>query len=257
VISEIARFGTVKRVHGDWTTTRLAGWKTAASEHVIQPRQFANTVRKNATRALLIIDAMDLLTRRQWLLHRVLRATSLGSRPVSERTVWFGFGEQGPPSVPQACDIFTYLEVLGGEVEEIVAAPHAPCGRISEQHEAGRAAGLRFDRVWRGRLGEPRAGRPAQRKQQPDFDPGISYAKLSDLIREIDLFDIGPWPSGGLQIRNKRQVTPFAPSCPPQIEIHLDRRCRCEAVAAIRWGSEAVRITRRTGARSSRSPGAR
>ena len=46
VLAEVALLGTasVKRVYGDWTTPNLTGWKSAASEHVIQPmQQFANT----------------------------------------------------------------------------------------------------------------------------------------------------------------------------------------------------------------------
>lgn len=64
VLAEVARFGTasVKRVYGDWTTAQLGSWKTAASEHVIQPmQQFAHTKGKNSTDSALIIDAMDLL----------------------------------------------------------------------------------------------------------------------------------------------------------------------------------------------------
>ncbi|MGY3262235.1 hypothetical protein ACVJ1F_001374 [Frigoribacterium sp. 2355] len=40
----------MKRVYGDWTTAQLGGWKTAASEHVIQPmQQFDHTRGKNST----------------------------------------------------------------------------------------------------------------------------------------------------------------------------------------------------------------
>lgn len=140
VISEIARFGTasVKRVYGDWTTTRLAGWKTAASEHVIQPmQQFANTVRKNATDSALIIDAMDLLYTRRFSGFCIVSSdsdfTRLATRIREDGVTVYGFGERKTPEAfRNACDTFTYLEVLGeGEVEEIVAAPHVPCGRIS------------------------------------------------------------------------------------------------------------------------------
>jgi hypothetical protein len=64
VLAEIARSGTafVKRVYGDWTTTQLSSWKSAASEHVIQPmQQFAHIKGKNFIDSALIIDAMDFL----------------------------------------------------------------------------------------------------------------------------------------------------------------------------------------------------
>lgn len=44
------------------------------------------------------------------------------------------------------------------------------------------------------------------RKQQPDFDPrNWGYAKLSDLVRAIGLFDVEPRPTGGLQVRSKQK----------------------------------------------------
>ncbi|MBN9224661.1 MAG: Maebl [Microbacterium sp. SCN 70-27] len=215
VISEIARFGTasVKRVYGDWTTTRLAGWKTAASEHVIQPmQQFANTVRKNATDSALIIDAMDLLYTRRFSGFCIVSSdsdfTRLATRIREDGVTVYGFGERKTPEAfRNACDIFTYLEVLGeGEVEEIVAAP-ARTLRKDLRSNTKLVAGLRACvSTASGEDGWANLGPVGQlmRKQQPDFDPrNWGYAKLSDLIREIDLFDIGPRPSGGLQIRNK------------------------------------------------------
>src|SRR5207344_2011950 len=69
LLGEIARFGvaSVKRIYGDFTSTRLQQWKAVLLEHSIQPvQQFAYTSGKNATDSSLIIDAMDLMYTRRF-----------------------------------------------------------------------------------------------------------------------------------------------------------------------------------------------
>ncbi len=64
LLDEIANYGvaSVKRIYGDWTDTKLKGWKNLLLEHGIHPmQQFAYTTGKNATDTAMIIDAMDLL----------------------------------------------------------------------------------------------------------------------------------------------------------------------------------------------------
>ncbi|WP_232056645.1 MULTISPECIES: NYN domain-containing protein [Methylomonas] len=64
VLTEAARYGdtTSRRCYGDWTSQKLAPWKTVLNRHAIQPiQQFSYTTGKNATDSALIIDAMDLL----------------------------------------------------------------------------------------------------------------------------------------------------------------------------------------------------
>lgn len=64
LLAEVAKYGTahVKRIYGDWTGTRLSGWKQTLLVHSIQPiQQFGYTSGKNATDSAMIIDAMDLL----------------------------------------------------------------------------------------------------------------------------------------------------------------------------------------------------
>ncbi|MEO5596208.1 MAG: NYN domain-containing protein, partial [Lysobacteraceae bacterium] len=57
LLAEVARFGvaSVKRIYGDFTSTRLQQWKQALLKHSIQPvQQFAYTSGKNATDSSLI-----------------------------------------------------------------------------------------------------------------------------------------------------------------------------------------------------------
>ncbi|MDR6168899.1 hypothetical protein QE367_003103 [Microbacterium paludicola] len=216
VLAEIATYGTasVKRVYGDWTKSQLRGWKDAASEHVIQPmQQFDNTTGKNATDSALIIDAMDLLYTRRFQGFCIVSSdsdfTRLASRIREEGVTVYGFGERKTPEAfRNACDQFTYLEVLG-VVDEPDAARSTTAERWTSAALRGDArlvALLRSaaetasaDDGWSdlGTVGQ------LMRKQQPDFDPrNWGYAKLSDLVRAVGLFTIESKP-GGMSLRPK------------------------------------------------------
>ncbi|WP_454130379.1 NYN domain-containing protein [Microbacterium aurum] len=215
VLAEVARFGTasVKRIYGDWTNAQLSTWKQAASEHVIQPvQQFANTVGKNATDSALIIDAMDLLYTRRFSGFCIVSSdsdfTRLATRIREEGVTVHGFGERKTPAAfRNACDTFTYLDVLQEpQAEPTVAAPaRKPTPELRQDTKL--VSGLRTCITTAS--GEDGWANLAvvgslMRKQQPDFDSrNWGYAKLSDLVKAIGLFDIEPRPTGGLQIRNK------------------------------------------------------
>lgn len=215
VLSEIARFGTasVKRIYGDWTSSQLGSWKTAAREHVIQPvQQFANTVGKNATDSALIIDAMDLLYTRRFGGFCIVSSdsdfTRLATRIREDGVTVYGFGERKTPKAfRDACDSFTYLEVLEQTDAEPAATPPARTPTPALRQDTKLVSGLRScvttasgDDGWANLS----AVGSLMRKQHPDFDSrNWGYAKLSDLVRAIGLFEVEPRPSGGLQIRNK------------------------------------------------------
>lgn len=215
VLAEVARFGTasVKRIYGDWTNAQLSTWKQAASEHVIQPvQQFANTVGKNATDSALIIDAMDLLYTRRFSGFCIVSSdsdfTRLATRIREEGVTVHGFGERKTPAAfRNACDTFTYLDVLQEpQAEPTVAAPaRKPTPELRQDTKL--VSGLRTCITTAS--GEDGWANLAvvgslMRKQQPDFDSrNWGYAKLSDLVKAIGLFTVEPRPGGGLQIRNK------------------------------------------------------
>ncbi|QLD11120.1 NYN domain-containing protein [Microbacterium oleivorans] len=220
VLAEIATYGTasVKRVYGDWTKSQLRGWKDAASAHVIQPmQQFDNTTGKNATDSALIIDAMDLLYTRRFQGFCIVSSdsdfTRLASRIREEGVTVYGFGERKTPEAfRNACDQFTYLEVLG-VVDEPDAAPSTTSARWSS---AALRADAKLVSLLRGSVENASAddgwadlGTVGQlmRKQQPDFDPrNWGYAKLSDLLKAVGLFTIESKP-GGMSLRPKASKT--------------------------------------------------
>ena len=120
LLLEINKFGiaSVKRIYGDWTKPQLSGWKNVLLNYSIQPiQQFAYTTGKNATDACMIIDAMDLLYTGRFegfcLVTSDSDYTRLAQRIREQGLCVFGFGkQQTPKSFMQACDRFTYLEML-------------------------------------------------------------------------------------------------------------------------------------------------
>lgn len=219
VLAEVALLGTasVKRVYGDWTSPNLANWKSAASEHVIQPmQQFANTKGKNATDSALIIDAMDLLYTRRFQGFCIVSSdsdfTRLASRIREEGVTVYGFGERKTPEAfRNACDRFTYLDVLDEPAAESTSAETTPAAPAKLRSDARLVHGLRISVATAS--GEERWANLStvgqlMRKQHPDFDSrNWGYAKLSELIRATELFVVEPRPSGGLQVQDKRRTS--------------------------------------------------
>ncbi|MET4100347.1 uncharacterized LabA/DUF88 family protein [Agrococcus sp. UYP10] len=219
VLTEIARFGTasVKRVYGDWTRPELSSWKLAASEHVIQPmQQFANTTGKNATDSALIIDAMDLLYTRRFQGFCIVSSdsdfTRLASRIREEGVTVYGFGERKTPEAfRNACDQFTYLEVLDAPAAESTATAPVPTRTPTAKLRADSklVSGLRSSvTAASGEDGWAHLSTVGQlmRKQHPDFDPrNWGYAKLSDLVRASELFVVEVLPTGVLRMQARKR----------------------------------------------------
>lgn len=131
LLAELARYGvpTVKRAYGDWTTTRLSGWKSELARHAIQPiQQFANTVGKNSTDSALIIDAMDLLYSGNLDAFALVSSdsdfTRLATRLRESGKTVYGLGRRSTPgSLQAACDKFIFLEVLQEDPDRAAEGP--------------------------------------------------------------------------------------------------------------------------------------
>ena len=64
IFEEIVKLGeaNVRRIYGDFSGTRLAGWnKQIQSLAILQHQQRSDTTGKNASDIALVIDAMDLM----------------------------------------------------------------------------------------------------------------------------------------------------------------------------------------------------
>jgi uncharacterized protein (TIGR00288 family) len=120
ILAETAKHGTlgIKRGYGDWTDNHLDGWRDKLPTYAIQPvQQFAYTVGKNATDFSLVIDAMDLLYAGTVDTFCIVSSdsdfTRLAMRLRESGKQVHGIGARKTPSAFQnACDRFTYVEVL-------------------------------------------------------------------------------------------------------------------------------------------------
>ncbi|MCW2850184.1 MAG: hypothetical protein JWR90_4158 [Marmoricola sp.] len=134
VFEELAGYGnlTVKRAYGDWTTTQLNGWKDQLHAYAIAPmQQFAYTVGKNSTDSALIIDAMDLLYAGHLDGFVIVSSdsdfTRLATRLRESGMKVYGLGaKKTPRAFRDACDKFTFLEVLRADNAESEASAPEP-----------------------------------------------------------------------------------------------------------------------------------
>jgi hypothetical protein len=146
LLAEVAKYGvaSVKRIYGDFTSTRMTQWKQALLKHSISPvQQFAYTSGKNATDSSLIIDAMDLLYTNRFdgfcLVSSDSDFTRLAQRLREEGLTVYGFGERKTPDAfVQACDKFIYTEVLRAQTPAVAPVKPARPARTPAKPKANR-----------------------------------------------------------------------------------------------------------------------
>lgn len=202
LLAEIAKYGTanVKRIYGNWTDTKLQGWKSILLEHSIQPmQQFAYTAGKNATDSAMIIDAMDLLYTDNFDGFCIVSSdsdfTRLAGRLREGGLVVYGFGEKKTPKpFVAACDKFIFTEVLREKADDDGDKKPAKQSDDLKRHK-GHLANLFRNAIdaysdddgW-AQLG-PVGSNIA--KQLPEFDPrNYGYTKLKDLVKAMRLYEL-------------------------------------------------------------------
>lgn len=210
LMAEVARFGeaTIRRIYGDFTSSRSSHWKQILNSFAINPvQQFAYTTGKNATDSRLIIDAMDLLHQGNvdgfCLVSSDSDFTGLASRIREEGLLVYGFGEQKTPEAfRNACHQFVFTENLRPVVDtsqkkksqskdpqepkkkKKAANPQQETVKheipIGLLREAVEIAGDDTGWAQLGHLGT------YLRKLKPDFDSrSFGYKKLTDLFRAL------------------------------------------------------------------------
>ena len=200
LLAEVSRYGTatVKRAYGDWTTTKLKGWKGALNKNAIQPmQQFSYTTGKNATDSALIIDAMDLLHSGDLngfcLVSSDSDFTRLATRIREAGLVVYGFGERKTPQpFVAACDKFIYSEILkpekaSADKAEQKADPLKPMIRAAITATARDDGWATLSSVGSMLV-----------KNSPSFDPrNYGCQKLSELVRKQAYLKLKELPIGG------------------------------------------------------------
>jgi uncharacterized LabA/DUF88 family protein len=216
LFEEVAKMGeaSVRRIYGDFSSTRLRSWADLLNKYAIVPQQnFAYTTGKNASDIALVIDAMDLLYSGRFdgfcLVSSDSDFTRLAARIREQGVDVFGFGAQKTPeSFRQACRRFIYTENLLPEAPR----PDRPAPAAAQSLEPAHAAVALLTRViaqmsdedgWVGLRGV------GQRLSNlaPDFDPRTYGAlKLGDLVAKTGAFEIKRQASGDMLIRPKAQA---------------------------------------------------
>jgi hypothetical protein len=219
----------VKRAYGDWTTSQLNGWKDQLHAYAIAPmQQFAYTVGKNSTDSALIIDAMDLLYAGHLDGFVIVSSdsdfTRLATRLRESGMKVYGLGaKKTPRAFRDACDKFTFLEVLRADnteteaaatetaAREEVAAPEPardPKGGNLQSMLTKALNKTATDDDWSalGSLGSH------LNRTDPSFDSRTyGFAKLSDLVKDQPFLETrtveGESGRGQLWVRLKRRGT--------------------------------------------------
>ncbi len=120
IIEEVSKLGRIiiKRIYGDFSDSNLKQWKEKLSTYAIKPVQkFAHVKGKNSTDIALVIDAMDLLHRKDVDIFCIVSSDSdfitLATRIRESGLKVMGVGKSHTPKpFINACDIFKNPEDL-------------------------------------------------------------------------------------------------------------------------------------------------
>jgi uncharacterized LabA/DUF88 family protein len=212
IFAEIAKLGqaSVRRIYGDFSGTRLKAWADILAKHAIIPQQqFAYTTGKNSSDIALVIEAMDLLHTGRFqgfcLVSSDSDFTRLAARIREQGVDVYGFGEQKTPeSFRQACRRFVYTENL---VKALTPnASTAPSTRSLQPPSAATPLLKEVIGQMESEDGWVNLGNLGQRLTnfRADFDARTyGSAKLSDLIRKTDVFEIDQAEGTSPRIRLK------------------------------------------------------
>ena len=206
IINELSKYGIVniRQAYGNWTKDNLKNWEDKLLEFAIKPiQQFDYSRNKNATDILMTIDAIDLLHTKD--IDAFAFATSdsdftpVVMRVQAEGIKVFGFGEKKTPKpFMAACSQFIFTEklmrtatVLHSDEQSITEAPIRKNGKELKQdtwlvNVLRNAVDQTMDEYGWANL----ADIGTYINNSTSFSPiNYGYKKLSNLIKEIDLFD--------------------------------------------------------------------
>jgi len=206
IINELSKYGVVniRQAYGNWTKDNLKNWEDKLLEFAIKPiQQFDYSKNKNATDILMTIDAIDLLHTKD--IDAFAFATSdsdftpVVMRVQAEGIRVYGFGEKKTPKpFMAACSQFIFTEKLmtnvthSTESVDTMQAPVRQSGKEMRQdtwlvNVLRTAVEQTMDEDGWANLAD--IGQYIN--NSTSFSPiNFGYKKLSNLIDEIDLFDI-------------------------------------------------------------------
>ncbi|MBO0661607.1 NYN domain-containing protein [Jiella sp. MQZ9-1] len=212
LFEEIATIGeaSVRRIYGDFSSSRSKGWTDVLTKHAIIPQQqFAYTIGKNASDITLVIDAMDLLHSGRFdgfcLVSSDSDFTRLASRIREQGVDVYGFGEQKTPeSFRQACRRFIYTENL--LADRLGVEGEASAKKTRALASLNDAVALFRRVIDQMDTDDEFVNLGSFGKQilnlSPDFDARTyGFKKLSELMRATPAFETRARSGGGIEIR--------------------------------------------------------
>ena len=218
IINELSKYGVVniRQAYGNWTKDNLKNWEDKLLEFAIKPiQQFDYSRNKNATDILMTIEAIDLLHTKD--IDAFAFATSdsdftpVVMRVQAEGIKVFGFGEKKTPKpFMAACSQFIFTEKLmkstgkNNDDTQITEAPIRKNAKSLRQdtwlvNVLRNAVDHTMDEYGWANMAEI----GIYINNSTSFSPvNYGYKKLSNLIKETELFDIG-FDETGKQMRVK------------------------------------------------------
>ncbi|MBT8348858.1 MAG: NYN domain-containing protein [Sulfurovum sp.] len=207
IINELSKYGVVniRQAYGNWTKDNLKNWEDKLLEFAIKPiQQFDYSKNKNATDILMTIDAIDLLHTKD--IDAFAFATSdsdftpVVMRVQEEGIKVYGFGEKKTPKpFMAACSQFIFTEKLmtnssshSTESADLIQAPVRKSGQEMRAdtwlvNVLRTAVEQTMDEDGWANL----ASIGQYINNSSSFSPiNFGYKKLSNLINQIDLFDV-------------------------------------------------------------------
>lgn len=207
ILREIAGLGepALRRVYGDWSSTRLKPWGAKVLElGLVAHQDTANTTGKNASDIGLVIDAMDILHSGRFdgfvLVSSDSDFTSLANRIREEGLDVIGIGEsKAPVSLRNVCNRFILIENLSEDDGD--TAPTAKSSKLRPRDALSLITAamerMNQDDEWYslGALGSQITA------TNRDFDTRTyGKRKLSDLVADIKVLETRK-RDGQLQVR--------------------------------------------------------
>lgn len=262
ILQKIETFGriTCKNIYGDWGNAHIKSWQDAMLRYAINPmQQFAYAKGKNATDIGMVIEAMDLLYSDVYdgfcLISSDSDFTSLALRIRKNGVKVFGFGKHSTViAFTQACDEFYYVETLSAITlqtkskaeEKLVKSnnPNTSKNLTSNTTMRWTTESLQtqthfitiLNKVIQNNPNSNKgwshlsyiAGQLKQHHQNVKLDK-YGYAKFSDLIRAIALYDVHTVNKVlSIKLKDDRLPISTAESSSNTISVWDENRLKCD-----------------------------
>ncbi|HWV27225.1 MAG TPA: NYN domain-containing protein [Aeromicrobium sp.] len=205
ILQRVATFGkaNVRKAYGNWSKSELQGWTKMLHEFAIAPvQQFDLTKGKNASDIAMVIDAMDLLHSGNVDGFAIVSSdadfTPLVMRLRQSGAEVIGFGQaKAPEPYRNACSRFFEVEALVGEDTGEGDSPGG--GQPKRRSGSQLKQNTRLMNLMRSAIDEAADDDGWASlsqvsnliRNQSSFEPrNFGYAKFSDLVKAIDLFEV-------------------------------------------------------------------